>query len=575
MNNSGNNIINLLLGVTGGEINLSDNVVSGNNGKTSSFLPFATFFNPLIEKSRDSYGQNPVTPENAVTPENFDFLLGEQKSQGMLTRESDLLNHSLESGIDSETSTVKPELLFDARQTITGEMTDFINTAGLDLESLLNNNVINHESPSEIVVPDAEISESAGLNLNENVGLPLETYKTNRYLNDIINRQQIKLADGDYNIIEAKTVDAQLNLTVQAKDNPAHQIKITLPADQLQTLMSGKENGQQKDGTDLPLRTARVDAGISRGADRTVKIDDLFAKLDLKELQIKTSETGAAKVAPDAMTAKAATEVKIVADNAGQEVIIKGKINNYEIKTLTDRENSRTAVRDGSRVLSEVDGEELSVKAEKADNQQAQRLNRSVFKTGNTVDDFNLLKNLSREKTAENSKNDTPRLFQEVTLEQLPRAAQNQSVRTVATPVRFTLPENVARTLQPNGRSVTLKIEPDYLGTARLHLTMRNDSLAARVTVDNIPAKNALESSLHQLTEQLNKSGIQVDYIEVNVSGEEARERAFSRTPHWNRSSHTAGFDTDGEVISDLDKITPSLAVPVSYVGAGGVNIFA
>jgi len=558
MMNAGSNIINLLLSVGGGENILSDNVVSGININPGTTLPFSGVFNPLITENGDNPVQNQILKDNSGVQNNthgFDFLLGGDEATETLSRESGLINAVSKFSENKNGEAVENELLFDARHTES--------VKGFDIELFrdLNNQI------SGVIDPDMDVSDNmARLLANENIGMPLQAVKTNKYLNDIINSQTVKLTDGAYNIIEAETVDNQLNLTVQAKDNPTQQIKITLPADLLEETLTGRKTEQAVSETSLTARAARVDLNLSNGSETQAKIEDLFAKLNLKEIQIKTAEPKA-----DTVSVKNVSDVKIVAENAGQEVIIKGKINNEKIKTRIDRENVRAEVRDNSRIFSNVERETLPVKTIKTDGKVSQRLN---LATQNPVNDFSLLEALSREKI-DDGQFETSRLFQEVTFEQLSRSTTNQSVRTHTTPVRFSLPENISQTLKPNGQSVMLKIAPENLGTARLHLTMRHNSLTARVTVDNVPAKNAIESSLHQLTEQLSRSGIDVDYIEVGVSGDETQNQDFTRPTRWYKAGQIKGIDSDSEYLSDIDRITKPSSAPATYVGAGGVNLFA
>lgn len=91
------------------------------------------------------------------------------------------------------------------------------------------------------------------------------------------------------------------------------------------------------------------------------------------------------------------------------------------------------------------------------------------------------------------------------------------------------LPENIHDLLKPYGKSVTLKIEPEHLGTATISLNMQQGVLRARVVVESNAAKTMVENSLGQLVSQLAKSNITVDSVNVQVGGQTLTEHEFAR----------------------------------------------
>ncbi len=140
---------------------------------------------------------------------------------------------------------------------------------------------------------------------------------------------------------------------------------------------------------------------------------------------------------------------------------------------------------------------------------------------------------------------------------------------------RFHLPDNAAQILRPNGESILLRIEPDHLGPARLHLTMRGQMLSARVVVETVQAGAAVEGSLDQLTEQLLRAGISVDHIEVMVDGGEQGNQFFDRNPVWHRARYPGRLN---DKTLNLEQVSPSPVIvrqPVEYVNRYGVNLLA
>lgn len=142
--------------------------------------------------------------------------------------------------------------------------------------------------------------------------------------------------------------------------------------------------------------------------------------------------------------------------------------------------------------------------------------------------------------------------------------------------VRFTLPDDLASKLKPNGQSVTIRIDPDHLGPARLSLKMYGDKLSARITVETVGIKAVVEQSLDRLTQQLIKSGIEVERIEVALDGRQSGDQLSERHPQWGRQARGMHFDED--ILTESNEVSP--VAPVSTVaparvGAGGVNVLA
>ncbi|MBD3401806.1 hypothetical protein GF420_02840, partial [candidate division GN15 bacterium] len=130
------------------------------------------------------------------------------------------------------------------------------------------------------------------------------------------------------------------------------------------------------------------------------------------------------------------------------------------------------------------------------------------------------------------------------------------------------------RGMKPGGRSVSIAIEPENLGPARLHLAMRDNALTARVTVETSHAKAMVEQSLDQLSQQLSRAGIKVDLIEVNVSGEQARQQFTDRSFATRRRIRLQ--DSEHETLHAAEAAGPAgLQQRPSMLGPSGVNLFA
>jgi flagellar hook-length control protein FliK len=141
---------------------------------------------------------------------------------------------------------------------------------------------------------------------------------------------------------------------------------------------------------------------------------------------------------------------------------------------------------------------------------------------------------------------------------------------------RFVLPNDLGAQVKPNGQSVMLRIQPENLGTARLNLTMSGDKLKARITVDSAPAKAALESNLDRLVNDLKQANIQVDHIDISVSGESANNELWGRQPHWRHRMVSRMAKTDVLTSEEINvPVPPRSTTSAGYVGASGVNLLA
>lgn len=117
----------------------------------------------------------------------------------------------------------------------------------------------------------------------------------------------------------------------------------------------------------------------------------------------------------------------------------------------------------------------------------------------------------------------------------LTQTAAPDATKIATTSTVLVLPDKLDELLMPVGRTVTLRLEPDTLGPARLQLTLQGDQLTARITVERPEAKALLDSSLGQLTQQLERAGIRVEQIQIQLAGQAAHDQLPQRGPDWHR----------------------------------------
>lgn len=93
----------------------------------------------------------------------------------------------------------------------------------------------------------------------------------------------------------------------------------------------------------------------------------------------------------------------------------------------------------------------------------------------------------------------------------------------------------------PQTTSMELQLNPESLGRVNLNVTSNNGTATATLTVQNEIAKEALESQLTVLRENLENQGLKVDSVEVNVSEfgfknpEDSNNKQFGQKKSGNR----------------------------------------
>lgn len=78
--------------------------------------------------------------------------------------------------------------------------------------------------------------------------------------------------------------------------------------------------------------------------------------------------------------------------------------------------------------------------------------------------------------------------------------------------------EQIKITLKPDTTSMDMMLNPESLGRLQLTVESKGGVMTANFTVQNEVAKEAIESQIQVLREQLDEKNIKVDAVEVNVS---------------------------------------------------------
>lgn len=425
-------------------------------------------------------------------------------------------------------------------------------------------------------------------------GQPVKALATGEQINTMLSLQPLDMEPGTYKILDSSLQGGVLHMTVANDSNKSNIFSIMIPLEQLKRGMAPKvmqipgQNPDEQDSLTVKQTKSRVDENVSRNLAQNLveqesfkwqglKLEQYISKLNLKAIEI----TPAGKPM-EAESPEEAVRLTIVADDEGQKIVIRSYPFKKDLQVWREESSGGLKVRRSQRAIGKMAavGDNAAAKAKADPVTDSPHVFTKISPASRNQyqfhDDFSF-KNLKVSGDRNESSSTLEKVETFTVFEKLTPDAEVGHRRLDIQPVRFTLPDNIKTALKPNGQTVTLRIEPEHLGPAKLSLTMYNDKLRARVIVNNIPAKVAVEASLHRLVEQLSRANIEVDYIEVTVGGESARNGVFERHPQWRYHANRFGKfnldDTFGS--SEQAAAVASAPQPLTYVGADGVNLLA
>lgn len=430
-------------------------------------------------------------------------------------------------------------------------------------EVLTKFNVVNAKEISDVTNvsknPDKDVSTSNKVDIIDIINsLPHNAVTINELKNNIVGHQSLDI-DGKFKVQNWNITGDNLNLDLVSEQNPETVIKITIPAKDIIDQLGNNNTKLTSALNRIPLEGQNVTAAN--------QLKELLTKYDIKELHINVSEKSS-KAVPN----KNIIDVEIFAQNAGQEIILKSKLNKNAIQVREDSKNLKSLSLDNKSNKVGFESEQSKYASVKQ-NVQSTPLNLTAKL--DTIEKFNMFKQFVEplNQQGQDAKTDN--------ISQLPDFIKSPTEMTLSKdkvdlrPVRFTLPDNINTRLKPNGKSVRINIEPNNLGPARISLNMQNDKLSAVVSVNSVQAKMTVEGSLDRLLDALNKANIQVDFIDVDVNQQNTNEQFAQRKSNYliqqmNRKISLSDYLTNEN--SNIENITPR---SVTYVNANGVNLTA
>ena len=395
--------------------------------------------------------------------------------------------------------------------------------------------------------------------------LPREAVLPNPQVLALLNQVPVALPAGRFAVLWSKVTDGTLQMEVASQDSPNQVIKLSLPTALLHQTNIPQSNpaisaagiaGQVNAGPRIPLADPFA---------TTERFDQLLARVNVKEIEISP-----AQISATTNVASNQVAVTLAAENSGVPIVVAGRMNKNQImasaqrrpqtmETIPGRKDAETGVTDS-------EGSPVKNSAAKSSTVVAASIDDTAF------DSFSALIEKNSGVSAKTSGAEPSMAMPKGTRQE--RAGSAALIDRPA--VRMTVQQEMPNLSHLEGRTLMIKLEPEYLGSARLHLTMRQDTLSARVMVETPQAKAAVEGSLSQLTDQLTKAGIKIDYIDVWVRGGGAQNQFFHKQTNWFRTQNSrVTLSRDVEAISpDLSKATISRPM-AGYVAADRVNIYA
>lgn len=130
--------------------------------------------------------------------------------------------------------------------------------------------------------------------------------------------------------------------------------------------------------------------------------------------------------------------------------------------------------------------------------------------------------------------------------------------------------EQIKVVIKPEQSSMEIQLNPENLGKVNLAVVAKDGVMTAQITTQNQLAKEAIESQMHVLKENLNNQGLKVESIEVTVSNFDfdgnsqaaGGEAKGNKSQSQNRQFNPA--DTDVYTVTDDEDITLENTINVS-----------
>lgn len=137
--------------------------------------------------------------------------------------------------------------------------------------------------------------------------------------------------------------------------------------------------------------------------------------------------------------------------------------------------------------------------------------------------------------------------------------------------------EQVKVNISPERTSLEMKLNPDNLGRVSINIVSKNGVMTAEIHTENQTAREAIESQLQILKENIEQKGIRVEEIEVKISdfhfadSKNAEGNGEANGNQGNGKQHRSGFaglsegEADTESMMTAREIMESAETTVNY----------
>jgi len=114
---------------------------------------------------------------------------------------------------------------------------------------------------------------------------------------------------------------------------------------------------------------------------------------------------------------------------------------------------------------------------------------------------------------------------------------RQEMTRTIPEPVKFKVELSNTGLKISDVSTFKVSLKPEWLGTVKVQLSMVDDQLSAKLSVESNSARHAVESNLPGLREVLSQHGIKVDSFSVDIADNGQEDRQFAQRENSSKNS--------------------------------------
>lgn len=376
--------------------------------------------------------------------------------------------------------------------------------------------------------------------------------------------EQFSPSAGKFQVQSQFVADGRVNLNIIPEDGESPPIRISFPEENLREILelrSDKRTVGRIPVNDIPRQT------LSAVTSKQYSIHELLKQVRVRAIEISPASMDKADRSLERLN------LKLTLSQGGREIVAALQLPRSAL-TIDPKATRRGAANSPVAAFTEESDSNDSIRFGAA--RQSAPLTRGLVLNGRRLIPFTIPDKLSgdgmqiTESILERFANVGSLSGRHYIKNEFESSQSNYSVR-------FSLPQETGRLLNSSGKSVLIKIEPEHLGPARLHLTVQNNVLTARVTVESLQSRIAVESSLDKLTDQLNRVGIKVDQITVSVADGGMQQHFTDRRPNWKMSKQRNIHLSNDITSTSVEEFSRRIKLPPTrdYVNAEGVNLLA